>query len=260
MDRERIFKLLDKDVDKIAIAHGLDCAQLALDKNVIKETHFLDPYHVEIILKATKDIFGVKVSVDGGFPESERKKIIFFPDFLRAEDVEAEIVFLEITGHSMEKFSHRDYLGSILGLGLKREKVGDIIVFDEGCQVIVSTDIAGFILSNLQKIGGAEVQVREIYPHELKVTPTKVKELTGTVASLRLDAVASLGFGLSRTKLSALIKGEKVKVQYKTITNPSFVVNKGQIISIRGRGRMEIAEVGNLTKKNRIHLTVKKYV
>lgn len=260
MDRERIFKLLDNDVDKMAFAHGLDCGELAQEKGIVKETHFLDPYQVELILKATKDLFGVKTICEGGFSESERKKIIFYPDFLRTEDIDVDIAYIEVTGNNLQKLSHRDYLGSIVGLGLKREKIGDIIVFEEGCQAIVSKDILNFLLSNLQKVGNNEVEVKEIYPHELKVTPTKVKDISGTVASLRLDAVASLGFGLSRTKIGVLIKGEKVKVQYKTITNPSSQISAGQIISIRGRGRIEVAEVGNLTKKNRIHLTLKKYI
>ncbi|SHJ62070.1 RNA-binding protein YlmH, contains S4-like domain [Anaerobranca californiensis DSM 14826] len=260
MDREKILNLLDNDVDKIAVAHGLDCAQMAADKNIVKETNFLDPYQQEIITKATKDIFGVRYILEGGYPESERKKIIFYPDFLKAEDIEGEIAYLEITGSGLEKCNHRDYLGAILGLGLKREKIGDIIVFEEGCQVIVSQDIAPFILANLTKVKNVTVQVKEIYPHELKITEGKAKEITGTVASLRLDAVASLGFGISRTKVVALIKGEKVKVSYKIVNNPSYTVKEGEIISIRGRGRIEIAQVGNLTKKNRIHLKIKKYL
>lgn len=260
MDRERIFKLLDNDVDKMAFAHGLDCGEIAQEKGIVKETHFLDPYQGELILKATKDLFGVKAIAEGGYSESERKKIIFYPDFLRPEDIDIDIAFIQITGNSLDKLSHRDYLGSILGLGLKREKIGDVIVFEEGCQVIVSKDILNFLISNLKKVASNDVIVKEIYPHELKITPTKVKEISGTVASLRLDAVASLGFGFSRTKMGVLIKSEKVKVQYKSVTNPSFQICQGQIISIRGKGRIEVAEVGNLTKKNRVHLTIKKYV
>ena len=260
MDRERIFKILENDVDKITVAHALDCAEMVSDKNMIKETPFLDPYHVEIIQKATNGLFGVKSIAHGGFSDSERKKIIFYPDFLKVEDIEPEISFIEVLGINMSKYSHRDYLGSILGLGLKRDKVGDIIVFDEGCQIVVSNDILDYLLLNLTKIGNAKVEVKEIYPHQLKIAPSKVKEISGTVASLRLDAVASLGFGLSRTKIGVLIKSEKAKVQYKTISNPAYQINQGEIISLRGRGRIEIADVGNLTKKNRIHVTIKKYV
>lgn len=260
MDRDRIYKMLDNDVDKIAIAHGLDCAEMAADKNMIKETHFLDPYHVDILTRATNSVFGVKALVEGGFPDSERKKIVFYPDYFMKEDIEPEIAFVEITGTNLEKLTHRDYLGSILGLGLKREKLGDIIVTDHGCQVVISKDILSYVINNLSKVGSIDVKVDEIFPHELKVTPSKVKEINGTVASLRLDAVASLGFGVSRTKVGALIKSDKVKVQYKAINNPAHNINEGDIISIRGRGRMEVAEVGKLTKKNRIHLNVKKYL
>lgn len=260
MDRERIFKVLENDVDKIAIAHGLDCAELAAEKNMIKETHFLDPYHVDILKRATNGLFGVRTLIDGGYPESERKKLVFYPDYFVKEDIEVDIAYVDISGANLSKCSHRDYLGSILGLGLKREKIGDMIVTEEGCQAIVSKDVLSFILSNLNKVGSNDVTVTEIFPHELKVAPTKVKEVNGTVASLRLDAVASLGFGISRTKIGTLVKSEKVKVQYKTITNSSYNINQGDIISIRGRGRMEVSEVGKLTKKNRIHLNVKKYL
>ncbi|WP_353892189.1 YlmH/Sll1252 family protein [Proteinivorax hydrogeniformans] len=260
IEREKIFKLLDKEIDKVTIAKSLDAAELAQQKNMVKETDFLDPYYRDTVLKITKGLFGIKHFVSGGYQGAERARIVFFPDFLHKDDVEDCISCIEINGSFPKKYSHRDFLGSILGLGISREKLGDIIVSEDGCQAVIDDSLVDFVKLNLEKVGNVSVKVKEIYPHQLKVEDIKIKKIKGTVASLRLDAVSGLGFGLSRTKLSGLIKGERVKVNWKTIKNPSFTLEEGDIISLRGKGRVELAACGGETRKGRIHLELNRFM
>ncbi|WP_350344861.1 YlmH/Sll1252 family protein [Proteinivorax tanatarense] len=260
IDREKVFKLLDKDIDKVTIGKALDAAELAQQKNLIKDTDFLDPYYRDTLIKVTKGLFGIKYHINGGYPGAERAKVTFYPDFLHKDDIEDAISCIQVTGTFPQKYSHRDFLGSILGLGISREKVGDIITFESGCQVVLDNRLVDFIKLNLTKVGNINVKAKEIYPHQLEVRDIKVKKIKGTVASLRLDAVGGLGFSLSRTKLASLIKGERVKVNWKTIKNPAYMVEEGDVISLKGKGRISVANEGKETRKGRKHLEINRFV
>jgi RNA-binding protein YlmH len=109
-----------------------------------------------------------------------------------------------------------------------------------------------FILNNLEKVASNRIQVAEIEPEQLNLPNVKEKEIRSTVASLRLDAIAALGFGESRTKMVREIKAERVKVNWKPVKNPDQTVNSGDIISMRGRGRVIFREITGTSKKGRL--------
>jgi len=104
------------------------------------------------------------------------------------------------------------------------------------------------------------IDVREIDPEQIAVEPERVREIKATVASLRLDAVAAAGFGTSRTKIAREIKGERVKVNWKLVNNPAHEINPGDVLSIRGRGRVVVEQITGTTKKGRIGLVLKRMI
>ena len=144
---------------------------------------------------------------------------------------------MDIAGNFLfDPASHRDFLGAILGTGIVRDKVGDLIVLGErGAQVIVAPEMAEFLTMNLTQVRSAAVKVTPIDLSELKIREPKKKEMTTVEASLRLDAVASAGFGMSRSKMADLIASGDVRVNWKEITQASYSVKTGDLVAIRGK-------------------------
>jgi RNA-binding protein YlmH len=266
MDRERFLAPLEEG-DRALAARVLDQVELALKKTEPVATDFFDPRERELVDEILHYLPEVKKLNYGGYRGAERQRMVIVPAFYLTEAVTAPLAYLEIKSlansikrrtDSAPLFAHRAILGSILGLGLKREKVGDILLGEEEAQVIVAEESGEFILTHLQKVGPIAVQVEPIDPEQLNVPVERVKEIKSTVASLRLDAVAGLGYGESRTRMAREIKAEKVKVNWKLVTNPAHKVAAGDVLSMRGRGRVIVAEVGGETKKGRIRVVMKR--
>ena len=130
----------------------------------------------------------------------------------------------------------------------------------EGAQLAADKALAGYIESNLTQIGAAPVTLEQIVRESLQVKEEKVKLISATVAALRLDAVAAAGYGTSRSRMAEEIKSQNVKVNWKDAKNAAQAVTEGDVISFRGRGRVELAEVRGLTKKGRCSITLKRYI
>jgi photosystem II S4 domain protein len=147
----------------------------------------------------------------------------------------------------------------MLGTGIVREKTGDIIVLGErGAQAVVVPELVEFLEMNLKQVRSVPVKTQRIELSELKIRPPQKKELTTVEASLRLDAVASAGFGMSRSKMVSLIDGGDVRVNWKDISQASYQVKSGDLIAIRGKGRLEVGEVA-VTKKERYRVQLTRY-
>ncbi len=189
----------------------------------------------------------------GVFEEAERKVLIIGEE--DETNVDLYLTIISIT--SNEKLEHRQVLGSILGTGIKREVVGDIIIKENVANVVVLKDISRYIIQNLDKVGREKVKVKAISQDDILEVEKKYKEIKTTVASLRLDAVISACFGLSREVSSKLVEGEKVNLNYKLTTNPSKHIAEGDLISVRGYGRFEVAEKLGSTRKDRIRVVFK---
>lgn len=213
-------------------------------------TNFLDPSE---ILSVSHEVKCVEHCMWGGFEDAERKIIIIGEELV---DIEKQDFLCVIRVKSDTALSHRSVLGSILGLGIKREMVGDIIVQDNLCDIIVVKNISEYVINNLKTVGRDKVNVSEISFSELLIPEDNSKEINTTVSSLRVDAVISAGYGISREKSAALIKGEGVKINHILIKSAVKVVHVGDIISVRGKGRIEIANIGGTSKSGRIKITL----
>lgn len=193
----------------------------------------------------------------GGGEDCERVMYGVFPEW--EEPCGFPIKVLEIT-HKFGELSHRDYLGSILGLGIERSKVGDIFVSDMTAYVFLAESVSDFVANNLKKIGskGVSVKLRDLGTFSLP--EKKFKEIDAVCASMRLDAVVGAATGVSRKTAADMISSGLVKQNHREETNVSKTVSEGDLLSVRGYGRFIADKVGNETRSGRIHIKIKKYI
>ncbi len=222
-------------------------------------TAFLDPRQLELAEAVLRKKEGLSYSVYGGYPEAERNVIHVFPAQFQGGLPPVRAVVIEWSG-DYESIGHRDLQGAVLALGLRRDQVGDIIVLDRGRAVIMVLESkAEYICSNLAQVGRVAVSCSSVDPDRLALAKNNGKEIRGTVASLRLDSLLSLGFGISRSRVVRLIKGGVVMVNWRPISSPALQLTEGDQISLRGRGRLLLDQVEGETRKGRIRLRLKKY-
>lgn len=232
-------------------------------------TEFLTPPEADALAGALANVADLRVERWGGFSSAERTVLVA----ARADIAEAlepgrlhelcgdELCAIKMSGNFLfDVASHPDFLGALLGCGLTRQKVGDIIVVgDRGAQAVVSADVVEFLTGSLTQVRSVAVRTERIEFADLQVRPPSIKEITVTEASMRLDAVASAGFGMSRSKLVGLVKSGACQKNYVAVSAPAKAVHEGDVISVRGRGKLEIGEV-TVTKKQRYRIQIKRFV
>lgn len=264
-DREKYLSLGKGQEDKLFLARVLDKIVLCQRSFEPQVTEFMDPYRQqlaeELLLQACGQAGQVDYLFSGGYPLAERQRLVLLPEFLAGTEVDPGIAVLEIKGNfTFQKVSHRDYLGSLLGLGIVRDRLGDILVGAGGAYVFADFEVAEYLTLHLSKVHRVPVKVETIKAAEVVLPEGQTREIRATVASLRLDCVASAGYGVSRSQMAGQIIGEKVKVNWRTIKEPSRSVGQGDMLSIRGKGRVEVVEIGGSTKKGRISLQLRRYL
>lgn len=258
LPREELLKGIE---NRERIAQIIDKAEIAIKTWEITLTDFLSPPELVETEQVFKRLTEVHLLASGGYPQAERQRLAIARAELPIDATQISLVALEISGNFLfDPASHRDFLGSMLGTGIVREKTGDIIVLEErGAQVIVVPEMAEFLQLNLTQVRSVPVKIEQIELSALKIKPPKKKELTTVEASLRLDAIASAGFGMSRSKMVDLIESNDVRVNWKEITQASHQIKPGDLIAIRGKGRLEVGEV-TVTKKERYRIGLVKYI
>ncbi|MBR1695579.1 MAG: RNA-binding protein, partial [Selenomonas sp.] len=158
------------------------------------------------------------------------------------------------------RLSHRDVLGALMGQGIERDTIGDLLVTNDSVKIICEEKMAEFLLTNLDKIGAVGVACERSDLSTIAPKEERCKEIRATVASLRVDSTAAAGFGSSRSKAAADIAADKLKINWQPAKSASQNVKEGDILSMRGRGRLEVAEVRGTTKKGRTVVVLKRYL
>ncbi|XP_010535083.1 PREDICTED: uncharacterized protein LOC104810464 [Tarenaya hassleriana] len=242
------------------VKHILEMARRAASRREVLHTDFLTPPIVKESISVLKSLADVKAIAQGGYPEAERCRIsIGHPDVLTSDpDI---VAALSVTGNfSFQPCSHGDFLGAILGTGIAREKLGDIILQEEkGAQVLIVPELADFIVSALDKVGNVSVSCTKIPLLALEYEPPRTKSFKTVEASLRVDALASAGFKISRSKLVDLISNKDVRVNWLTVTKNGTTLKTGDIVSVSGKGRLKIGEI-NTTKKGKFSVELIRYL
>ncbi len=258
LPKEELLKGIE---NREAITRIIDLAEQAIKTWEITQSDFLSPPEIFESERIFQKLTEVEIVSWGGYPQAERKRLAIARSDLPIDSSSVELKAINIEGNFLfDTATHRDFLGSMLGTGIVREKTGDIIVLGErGAQAIVVPELVEYLEINFQQVRSVPVKVKPIELSDLRIREPKKKELTTVEASMRLDAVASAGFGMSRSKMVDFIEGGDVRVNWKEISQASYQVKSGDLIAIRGKGRLEIGEVA-ITKKERYRVQLTRYV
>lgn len=220
-------------------------------------TDFLNPDE-QAIIKNMCLSEGLHFGSCGGNGDYERAVCVISSDTF---DDEYPVEVIRITGSfKFEKLTHRDYLGAILSLGIKREKTGDINVFDDGAEIWIYEGMGSYITSNLDKIKHTGIKAEIIDRQYARQRIQNFKDIRINVSSMRLDCIVAALAGTSRNEAASNVKKGNVKVDYIIVDEPSEKVNENQLISIRGSGRFLIDGLSGKTKSDRLNIVVKKYI
>lgn len=258
LPREELLKGVENRED---LARVIDLAEQAIKTWEVVMTDFLSPPALAEIQQQFARLTEVQLLAWGGYPQAERQRLAIARSELPLDSSQVSVAALDIAGNFLfDPATHRDFLGAILGTGLVREKIGDIIVLGErGGQAIVVPEMVEFFETQLTQVRSVPVKTQRIELSELKIREPKKKELTTVEASMRLDAIASAGFGVSRSKMADLINAGDVRVNWKDINQASYIVKSGDLIAIRGKGRLEVGEVA-VTKKERYRVQLTRFI
>ncbi|MBD2089585.1 photosystem II S4 domain protein [Microcoleus sp. FACHB-1515] len=253
--------LLQGVEDRDSAARVVDQADRALKTWEVECTDFLSPPELADVQRMFARLTDVEILAWGGYPQAERQRVAIARSEIPLDASQVALAAIDIAGNFLfDPATHRDFLGALLGTGIVREKVGDILVLGErGAQAIVVPELVEFLEMSLTQVRSVPVKTRRIDFSELKIREPKKKEMTTVEASMRLDAVASAGFGMSRSKMADLISAGDVRVNWKETTQPSHALKSGDLVAIRGKGRLEIGEVA-VTKKDRYRVQLTRYV
>ena len=251
IDKEYYTSHIQDGEKLIKMRRILDKIEIVINNHIVQSTDFLDPYEVYLGKSILNRFHEINYIEYGGYNNSERKIIVIFPSYLELESPEAYLSCIKAEG-DLENLSHKDYLGALLNLGIKREKVGDILVHsDHGC-IIVKEEIGDFVLYNLEKIGNKNVSTMNLSFAKIEAPPVEYKEIKRFLTSLRIDLVISSAYNISRKDSMDIIKRGFVKINWEPIDKPAREVNEGDVVSVRGYGRFVLYSTEGLSKKGRI--------
>lgn len=221
---------------------------------------------------------GAKVFLYGGFPDAERRQIVFVPDYMEAEDEaglieyfrqnpeECPLVVLEMkystggSGAGGKTLSHRDYLGSLLGEGIRREKLGDILVKPDGAQAVVVRELGDYLMAHYGKAGRISLDVQVSPIHVLDTASVRRETVKFTVASPRLDNIISGVFHVSRKDAQEAVSRGMVFVNEMEAAKPDRQLTGGEKLVLRGKGKAIYRGVDGTSKKGKYYVTLEKFI
>ncbi len=263
----------------------LELSRQSFHRGIITYTDFLNLNEQSILHTIPKDSLYTGYVTFGGYGSAERQMAAFLPEdalslcgrytesfYPESEEpgiidpnavfFMSEIAVLRIAPlHQKyaEELTHRDYLGAMMSLGLERGKMGDILVDGKGALIFIASNLKDFVKEELTRIRHTSVSVSEEEWLNFHYVP-KYEEIKGTVPSLRLDALLSLAFSSSRSKLTGLIGAGKVFVNGRLAVSNGIHVKERDFISVRGMGKFQFVESLSVTKKNRVYVLLHKYI
>lgn len=267
MENQEKLKEYKKQDDKICLSHILDKINMSKKTNKIEVTDFLDMYQISLIQSFLKKNNISNYILQGGYENAERKLFIAFPEKYDEQMIAKnynkifKIVRIKLPKEDIGSFTHRNYLGAIIKLGLKREKVGDILVARDGADIIVKEEFAQILANELKALNRFEnsnITIDEI--ENLKEHQITIEEIKIIVPSMRLDNIVSDLSKTSRSKAVQIINQERVFVNGKNETKVSKNVKMDDVITIRGKGRFIIKSIEGTTRSGRNILKIEKYV
>ena len=267
MDKQQILKEYRKQEDKMCLSQILDKIEFSKSKQKIEYTDFLDMYQVALVENFFRKIKFKNYKLYGGYEEAERKVAIIYPEKYDEEMIKKnynkilKVVKIILPEEEKGKYSHRNYLGGIVKIGLKREKVGDIVVSKKGAEIITLTEFSKILLQqlpSLTRFENSKIIEKEI--DKLEIQEVNIEEVKIIVPSLRMDNIVSDLIRTSRNKAVEVIKQERVFVNGQNETKPSKLIKIGDKITVRGKGRFVVKQIEGTTRSGRTVLVIEKFV
>lgn len=256
--------------DELLLAHARDLKTASADNSMITATAFLDERQRSLISVLEKEQNKyTDTFYYGGYKDAGRTAAVFVPKFFEVTDIESFFLenpdecpfcLLRIDKDRFTSLSHRDYLGALMALGIKREMLGDLLVDENGCFVPCVRSVKSFISGQLESVGRASVKAYEVPFSEIAKTEAKSEEIICFVSSLRLDNAVSAAFSVSRTKAVEAIEKGLVFVNSVQTFKPDYKLSEKCTLVFRGKGKAVMEEVLGESKKGRLRIRIKKYI
>ncbi len=261
MDRSRIKKIAATTEDRMILAKVWDKIDAGQRRDIPSATCFLSPRELEM----TRYLFGELPGLHrfGGYDDAERQMLVYLPDYLEESYLSGEdspVACLRADYYEGDTPTHRDFLGALLGAGIAREAVGDICVGKGSCHFFVTAEIAPYLLQNFTGAGRTRVHLSRLPLTEPELPQPEIKEIRDTVASNRLDSLIASGFRIGRSLAAQYIAAGKAAIDGLPCEKAEKTVPQGARISVRGLGKIRLAQLGGQTKKGRISITIHRYV
>ena len=248
--------------EKLLLKRAIDKARQA-DRNCYPTaTRFMAPEEAAFVA-AAPELYGYPFITDGGYPDAERRIFLFLPSYMPVDTLPEQVFpqedqplsFLRIENTAGAPLTHRDYLGALMALGISRDMTGDILIEDGSATLICLREILPFLLQNFTKAGACTLRLEEIQRAGFVPPQPQGKELTGTVAALRLDALAALAFRLSREEIKRCIAHGTLSCNHRQAEKGDVLLQPGDLLSLRGHGRARLLSVGGESRKGRLFVT-----
>ncbi len=261
MDRTNIDKIAHTAEDRLLLAKLWDKIDAGIRRNIPANSAFLSPREQEL----ARYLFGHtgELTAFGGYEGAERRMLCYLPDYLDESALTGEdspLACLRASFFAADELSHRDILGALMGLGISRESIGDILVGKGSCDLFVTAQIAPYLLENFSSAGRTKLRLSQIPLSEVCAPEPEILEIRDTLASLRLDSLVSSGFRMSRGLAAQHICAGKAAIDGQPCDKPDKAVAAGMKISLRGFGKIKLESVNGQTKKGRISVVIHRYV
>lgn len=252
-NKESLLNLARNADERLFAARCLDYVHAVVKaKKAVVLTGFLDPGQAGLLEDICQGFGGARVLLWGGYREAERRRALVVARDNQWYEEDYKVEILQIVPLRTDSLpGHRDYLGSLMGLGINRDKIGDIVRQEKGAAIFAAGEILPFLLQNLNKVGRYPVTVQLSDEAEFKFRAPELIEKVVTAASPRLDALIGKAFNLSRADSTLLVQQGKVFQNWRQQVNPAKLVVEGDVISCRGRGRFRVVRCAGMTKKAR---------
>ena len=252
--KETCRRLAGNDEEYIFLSGVFDKMTACKGKNILTATKFLDTRQLSLTKQLLTASGCNNYTFDGGTTEAERRVCVFMPDYPIEHDL---FRFIRAEKSKQDTLTHCDYLGSLMGLGIKRDCIGDIFVHENGAEMVVVKEIADFLMLEYKKAGRKQLTLKFISKDDISTGVVDFKLIRAIVSSMRLDAITAAAFKLSRSDSAELIQKGKLLLNAAECLKPEKITTQGDKITLRGKGKAIITEIGGKTKKDRIVLEIK---
>lgn len=253
-ERSGLLRLARSDEERALFSRLLDKIDGAQSRDIPGCTGFLSPAERAAAERLLSAAGHPRSLFYGGYGEAERRVCLLLPDWQSEEDAvaQAPIALLRCAYSEKNALTHRDMLGALMALGIRRDRTGDIIVNPGFSDVIILEDIAEYLLTSLTSAGRARVSAELLPLGELSSPVSDSRRVRATVSSPRLDCLISAAFNLARSRAAELTASGRVQLNGAECLKPDKGMKEGDIVACRGLGKLRLTAIGGFSKKGRL--------